>query len=59
MVYDKENRLLTKTNADLTISSFTYAAEGLRRSWQQPVLSVIGEPVHTIVWDGSDYLGEY
>jgi len=52
-----DNRFLTETNPDLTISTYSYAAEGLRRSRHEAAET--GQPVHTIVWDGSDYLGEY
>jgi len=35
MLYDKDNRLVAKTNPDLTISTCSYAAEGSRRTRQE------------------------
>jgi YD repeat-containing protein len=52
-VYDGENRLTKLTNPDGTFSTYTYAGGGLRRTAQD-----FGGTVHTMVWDGSDYLGE-
>lgn len=51
--YDRENRLLKVLNPTGTISTYSYAGTGLRRTKQEP-----GNPVYTMVWDGSDYLGE-
>ena len=52
-VYDKENRLTKMTNPDGSISAYTYGTNGLRSSRQEP-----GTAVSTVIWDGSDYLGE-
>ncbi|HVT12599.1 MAG TPA: RHS repeat domain-containing protein [Fimbriimonadaceae bacterium] len=50
--YDNENRLVSLTTANNVITN-TYSGDGLRRStWQT------GQTVHTMIWDGSDYLGE-
>jgi len=35
------------------VSTYTYSGDGLRRTKQEP-----GQPLRTMVWDGSDYLGE-
>ena len=52
-VYDGENRLLKLTNPDGTVITNTYAGEGYRRTTQQP-----GKAVSTMIWDGTDYLGQ-
>jgi len=52
-VFDNENRLKVMTQSNGQIITNTYAGGGLRRSTQQQ-----GGSVHTIIWDGSDYLGE-
>jgi len=52
-VYDCENRLLKLTNPDGTVITNTYSGDGLRRTTQQPSTAV-----STIIWDGSDYLGQ-
>jgi YD repeat-containing protein len=52
-VYDGENRNVKVTYPDGTLSTYTYSGDGLRRTRQEP-----GKPVSTMVWDGSDYLGE-
>jgi len=52
-LFDNENRLKTMTSSDNTIMTSTYSGDGLRRSAQQQ-----GQTVHTMIWDGSDYLGE-
>jgi hypothetical protein len=44
---------LKLTNPDGTIVSNTYAGDGMRRTTQQP-----GKAVSTMIWDGSDYLGQ-
>ena len=52
--YDPENRA-SNVIAGSAVSTYTYAGNsGLRRTRQEA-----GQSVHTIVWDGSDYLGEY
>jgi len=35
------------------VKTYTYGGDGLRRSYQKP-----GQAINTLVWDGSDYLGE-
>ena len=35
------------------VTTYSYAGNGQRRSYQKP-----GQAINTIVWDGSDYLGE-
>jgi YD repeat-containing protein len=53
--YDPSNRQTKVTHPDGTLSTYTYQGyDGLRRTRQEP-----GGSVHTQVWDGSDYLGEY
>ena len=52
-VYDPENRLKKVTNPDSSLWTFTYSGTGLRRTRQKP-----GGTVGTMIWDGSDYLGE-
>ena len=52
--YDKENRLTKVVWAgDTATSTYTYAADGLRRSKQET-----GTALTTMIWDGDDYLGE-
>lgn len=51
--YDNENKLAKRTDPDLRIATYTYQADGLRRSKQEP-----GEALTTFVWDGLNYLGE-
>jgi hypothetical protein len=49
--YDKENRLsIHAQNAGM--NTFTYDGDGLKRS------EALGASKTTLVWDGSDYLGE-
>ena len=52
-VYDCENRLLNETTPAFAVTTYAYGGDGLRRSYQKP-----GQPVRTMVWDGSKYLGE-
>ena len=52
-VYDPENRLKKVTYSDGAISTYAYVGDGLRRTRQDP-----GQAVSTMIWDGSDYLGE-
>ena len=52
-VYDNENRLTKRTDPDGSIASYTYQGDGLRRTRQEP-----GKSKFSILWDGSDYLGE-
>jgi YD repeat-containing protein len=52
-VWDSENRLLNVLYADGTRSTYTYEADGLRRSAQEP-----GGSLTTFIWDGTDYLME-
>ena len=52
-VYDDENRMTKITHPDATLSTYTYAGDGMRRTVHEP-----GTTVKTMVWDGSDYLLE-
>ena len=52
MSYDKGNRLTVHKDGS-TVVSYTYGADGLRRTVYEP-----GGTVRTMVWDGSDYVGE-
>jgi len=52
-IYDGENRLTKLTNPDGTVLTNTYGGDGLRRTSQQP-----GGAVSTMIWDGSNYLGQ-
>ena len=52
-VYDGENKIVKQTNPDGKVTTNTYSGSGLKRSYQE-----FGGTVHTMVWDGSDYLGE-
>jgi YD repeat-containing protein len=52
-VYDGENRLLKATSPAFAVTTYAYGGDGLRGSYQKP-----GQPAKTMVWDGSDYLGE-
>ena len=56
--FDYENRLTGVTpefELGGAITAYSYAGDsGLRRTREES-----GPPIHTIVWDGSDYLGEY
>ena len=52
-VYDCENRMKKQTASDGSFFTCTYSGDGLRRTWQKA-----GSPVHTMIWDGSNYLGE-
>ncbi len=53
-VYDGENRMAKMTSPAFAVTSFSYTGESpLRRSYQKP-----GAAVRTMIWDGSDYLGE-
>jgi YD repeat-containing protein len=51
--YDGENRMTKRTDPDLRVATYTYGADGLRRSAVEP-----GGSVRTMVWDGANYLGE-
>jgi len=54
-VYDGQNRLTQLTNPDGTVITNSYpGGSNLRRTTQQP-----GKAVSTMVWDGSNYLGQY
>jgi len=35
------------------VTTYTYAGNGQRRSYQKP-----SQAINTLVWDGADYLGE-
>ena len=41
------------TSSAFAVTTYAYGGDGLRRSYQKP-----GQPVRTMVWDGSKYLGE-
>ncbi len=51
MVYDKENREVVNKRGG-TVVSYTYSGDGLKRS------EVTGSGTTTLVWDGSEYVGE-
>jgi YD repeat-containing protein len=51
MTYYWENRIKTFAE-DMTIHTFTYDSDGQKRSENKNGV------VTTIVWDGTDYLGE-
>lgn len=59
MVYDKENRMVEHHQYDanqdpsLVISTYTYNADSQKRKEES-----LGEGVATLIWDGSEYLGE-
>ena len=52
--YDNENRLTLIQFSNATLSTYTYAGGGLRRSAFEA-----GGTLTTFIWDGADYLGEY
>jgi len=52
-MFDNENRLKTLTQSSNQVITNTCDGSGVRRTTQQQ-----GGTVHTMVWDGSDYLGE-
>ncbi len=41
------------TSPAFAVTTFSYGGDGLRRTYQLP-----GAAVRTMIWDGSDYLGE-
>ena len=49
--YDKENRL-TVQNTNGVLVTYSYAGDGRKRT------EVVGGTTTTIIWDGSEYLGE-
>ncbi|MDI9640038.1 hypothetical protein QM565_30480 [Geitlerinema splendidum] len=51
MSYDYENRM-TRHELGSVVTKYTYSGDGLKRSERE------GSEVTTLVWDGSDYLGE-
>ena len=51
MTYDKENRMKTFAE-DATIQTYTYDGDGQKRSENKNGV------VTTLIWDGTDYLGE-
>ena len=53
-VYDNAVRLVNVKTGPSTISTYTYNRDGLRRTAFEA-----GEVLKTMVWDGTDYLGEY
>lgn len=59
MVYDKENRMVEhhqfNSNEDpsLVITTYTYNADSQKRKEQHQLDGVV-----TLIWDGSEYLGE-
>jgi hypothetical protein len=52
-VFDNENRLLVTQWSNNSLSTYTYAGDGLRRSANQA-----GAGVVTFIWDGDSYLME-
>ena len=52
-VYDNENRLTNIKFPDGTRSTYSYNGDNLRRSKFEA-----GGTLTTMIWDGSDYLGE-
>jgi len=55
MEYDKENRLVVvrdPSSGTLNVYTYTYSGDGLKRA------EVACLTWTTLVWDGSDYLGE-
>jgi YD repeat-containing protein len=52
-VYDGENRMVKPTNLDGNVATNTRWRSSLSRRYHD-----FGGTVHTMVWDGSDYLGE-
>jgi hypothetical protein len=51
ITYDKENRMKTFAE-DTVVQTYTYDGDGQKRSENK------NGTVTTIVWDGTDYLGE-
>lgn len=51
MVFEKENRL-TVHSQNAVLNTFLYDGDGLKRT------EVLGTARTTLVWDGTDYLGE-
>lgn len=61
MSYDYENRLVENVLQAGRIATYTYSGDGLKRSEKvspDPMSSDI-TTLTTLVWDGSEYLGEY
>jgi YD repeat-containing protein len=52
-VYDNENRLTDVKLPAGTLSTYTYAGDGLHRSAFEA-----GGSLTTMIWDGTDYLME-
>jgi YD repeat-containing protein len=52
-VYDGENMMTKQTNPDGKVMTNTYSGVGLKRTFQE-----FGGTVHTLIWDGTLYLGE-
>ncbi|MBL8068453.1 MAG: hypothetical protein JNM28_08385 [Armatimonadetes bacterium] len=50
--YDKENRMASIVDYNNQIATYTYSGDGLKRS------EITGSGITTLVWDGSEYLGE-
>jgi len=51
MAYDKKNRMTVHKDG-ATLSTYTYSGDGKKRS------EASGATVTTLLWDGSDYVGE-
>ncbi len=51
MAYDKENRLKEHVEGAV-VNAFLYDGDGLKR------VEIGGSARTTLIWDGSDYLGE-
>ncbi|MBL8067376.1 MAG: hypothetical protein JNM28_02920 [Armatimonadetes bacterium] len=52
MSYDKENRMASIVDHNNQIATYTFSGDGLKRS------ESTASGVATLVWDGSEYLGE-
>ena len=52
--YDDEDRLTVEKQLPSSYSTYTYSGDGLRRT-----AFPAGGSLTTMVWDGTDYLGEY
>ncbi|ARU41494.1 hypothetical protein CCB80_10255 [Armatimonadetes bacterium Uphvl-Ar1] len=52
-VYDQDNKMTAIVHPDMTRTTYTYGADGLRRLTLTP-----SGAVTTVIYDGSDYLKE-
>jgi YD repeat-containing protein len=53
-LYDKENRLVGIQFSNASLSTYTYSGDGLRRTAFEA-----GDVQTTLIWQGTDLLGEY